>query len=326
MGFPASWIAEASAHAARVDLLFICVTVLVFSLAAPAFILSIAFTIKYRRGKPANRKHAPNRNVWLEASWTMVPFLLLIVFFVWSAKLFVELHEPPANALEIDVVAKQWMWKFQHPGGQAEINELHVPVGRAVKLTMASEDVIHSLFIPALRIKQDVVPGRYTTMWFTADRPGRYELTCSQFCGTDHAIMGGHFIVMTPADYARWLDRPGVDDSLAAQGADLFRSRGCSGCHGPSATVHAPPLEGLFGGPVPLQNGQIVTADEQYIRDSILLPQKQIAAGYPAIMPTFQNVLSEDEVLKLVAYVESLGGMRPKGQHPKDQRPKEGQP
>lgn len=314
MGFPESWAGEASAHAGQVDLLFLSVTVLVLALSAPAFVLSIYFTIKYRRGKPANRKHAPNRNVLLEVSWTLIPFVLLIVFFIWSTRLFVDLHEPPANALKIDVIAKQWMWKFQHSGGQGEINELHVPVGEPVELTMASEDVIHSLFVPALRIKQDVVPGRYTTMWFTADKPGRYELTCAQFCGTDHAVMGGHLIVMAPADYARWLDRPGVDDSLAAQGARLFRSRGCSGCHGAAATVHAPPLEGLFGGPVPLQSGEIVTADEEYIRDSILLPQKQIAAGYPAIMPTYQNVLSEDEVLKLVAYVESLGGTRPKDQ------------
>jgi cytochrome c oxidase subunit 2 len=321
MGFPASWASEASAHAHQVDLLFASAAALTLALAAPAFLLSIVFAVKYRRGKPANRRHPPNRIVWLEVSWALVPFLVLIALYAWSAHLFVDLHEPPANALVIDVVAKQWMWKFQHPGGQAEINELHVPIGQPVKLVMASEDVVHSLFIPALRIKQDVVPGRYTSMWFTADRPGRYRLTCSQFCGTDHAIMGGYFIAMRPEDYAHWLDRPSVDDSLAAQGARLFRSRGCSGCHGPSATVHAPPLEGLFGGPVPLQNGQIVTADEQYIRDSILLPQKQIAAGYPPIMPTFQNVLSEDEVLKLVAYVESLGGQRPKSQHPGNGQP-----
>jgi cytochrome c oxidase subunit 2 len=218
------------------------------------------------------------------------------------------LHRPPANALEIQVVAKQWMWKFQHPGGQREINELHVPVGRPVLLTMASQDVIHSLYIPALRLKQDVVPGRYTTMWFTADSIGTYALRCAQFCGTDHSTMGGHFVALAPSDYVRWLEQSGNDDSLAAQGARLFRSRGCSGCHGPSSTVKAPRLEGLFGREVPLADGSIVSADSQYIRDSILLPHAKVAAGYPDIMPTFQNVLGEEDVLKLVAYIKSLAG------------------
>ena len=198
------------------------------------------------------------------------------------------------------------MWKFQHPGGQREINELHVPVGEPVKLTMASQDVIHSLFIPALRVKQDLVPGRYTTLWFNADKPGDYWLTCAEFCGTNHSVMGGRFIVMSPGDYQKWLQQSGVDQSIAAQGAVLFRTHGCSGCHAPGATVHAPPLEGLYGRSVALEDGTTVKADDQYIRDSILLPQAQITAGYPHIMPTYQNVLGEDEVLKLVAYIKSL--------------------
>jgi cytochrome c oxidase subunit 2 len=280
-------------------------------LSAPVFILMLVFALKYRRGRTANRKHRTDRSVGLETSWAVVPFVLLLVFYVWATWLFVELHNPPDGALEINVVAKQWMWKFQHPGGQREIDTLHVPIDTPVKLTMASQDVIHSLFIPALRIKQDVVPDRYTTLWFTADRPGEWRLECAEFCGTNHSVMGGRFVTMSQQAYADWLRTADVDATLAAAGAALFRARGCSGCHGPAATVHAPPLEGLYGAPVPLADGTIVTADEQYIRDSILLPQKQIAAGYPRIMPTFANQLGEEDVLKLVAYVKSLANEAP---------------
>lgn len=302
------WAGEASHHAQSVDHLMEAFALLSVMLSAPVFVLMAWFAVKYRRGKTANRKHAVNRNVVLEVSWAAIPFVLILGFYVWATQLFIELYHPPGNALEIDVVAKQWMWKFQHPGGQREIDELHVPAGQPVKLVMASQDVIHSLYVPALRLKQDVVPGRYTTMWFTADKPGRYALTCAEFCGANHSVMGGDLVVMAAADYAKWLDSANVDMSLADAGKALFRSRGCSGCHGPSATVHAPSLAGLYGHQVPLENGQMVTADDQYIRDSILLPQAQIAAGYPHIMPTYKNVLSEDEVLKLVAYIKSLEG------------------
>jgi cytochrome c oxidase subunit 2 len=305
------WPLEASAHSGEVDRLVIGLVILSILLSAPVFILMAAFAVKYRRGRTADRRHRIDHNMALEVSWAVIPFLLLLVFYTWSTELFLELRHPPADALEIDVVAKQWMWKFQHPGGQREINDLHVPLNRAVKLVMASQDVIHSLFVPALRLKQDVVPGRYTTLWFKADKTGSYPLRCSQFCGTDHSLMGGHLYVLSASDYARWLEQSKVDGSLAAQGATLFRDRGCSGCHGAASTVKAPSLNGLFGRPVPLENGQVVTADEQYIRDSILLPQSQIAAGYPHIMPTFQNVLSEDDVLKLVAYIKSLATLTP---------------
>jgi cytochrome c oxidase subunit 2 len=297
---------EASAYSSQVDRLTMLMIVLSASLSAPVFILMAYFAVKYRRGKPADRKHAANRNVWLEISWSIIPFLALIGFYLWSTDLFARLYHPPTDALEIDVVAKQWMWKFQHPEGQGEINELHVPVDEPVKLVMASQDVIHSLYLPALRIKQDVVPGRYTTEWFTASKPGTYALACAEFCGANHSEMGGRIIVMTRADYARWLGRSSVENSLATAGAALFRARGCSGCHDPGATVHAPRLAGIYGKPVPLQSGEIVVAGDQYIRDSILLPQSQIAAGYPPIMPTFQNVLSEDDVLKIIAYIKSL--------------------
>ena len=213
---------------------------------------------------------------------------------------------PPAGALEIDVLAKQWMWQFEHPGGQREINELHVPAHQPVKLSMISLDVIHSLYFPALRIKQDVLPGRYTTLWFDADRPGTYHLFCAELCGTGHSEMGGQLVIMTPAAYEAWLERTPSDLSLAAKGADLFRSLGCSGCHVNSKAVHAPPLEGVFGSPVPLASGEVVLADEAYLRDSILLPKKAVVAGYEPIMPSFQNRLSEDQLLQLIAYLKSL--------------------
>lgn len=305
------WPPEASAYAARIDLLLGGFTVLIVLLSAPVFVLIVVFALKYRRGRPANRRHAVDRNVGLETSWALVPFVLLLGFYVWATWLFVEFHDPPDGALEINVVAKQWMWKFQHAGGQREINTLHVPIGTPVKLTMASQDVIHSLYIPALRIKQDVVPGRYTSLWFTADRAGTWKLECAEFCGTNHSEMGGRFITMTQEAYAGWLRTSGTDATLAAAGAALFRERGCSGCHAASAKVHAPPLQGLYGATVPLDDGTTVIADDQYIRDSILLPQKQIAAGYPRIMPTFANQLGEDEVLKLVAYVKSLAAETP---------------
>ncbi|MGE0717110.1 MAG: cytochrome c oxidase subunit II [Alphaproteobacteria bacterium] len=299
-------VVAASAHARSVDVLMIGFMALVVLLSAPVFVLLVVFAVKYRRGKPAYRAHPVNRNVWLETSWAVIPFILTVVFFAWATKLYADLFHPPADALRIDVVAKQWMWKFQHRGGQRELNELHVPAGEPVALTMASQDVIHSLYIPALRVKQDVVPGRYTTLWFQADVPGVYRLTCAEFCGTDHSVMGGHVVVLSRSDFARWLAEAGVDRSLAAEGAALFVARGCSGCHGAASTVHAPSLAGLYGGPVPLEDGRTVVADDQYIRDSILLPQSQIAAGYPHIMPTYANVLGEEDVLKLVAYIRSL--------------------
>jgi cytochrome c oxidase subunit 2 len=307
----ALWPAQASAHAAAVDSLLICFTVLIAVLSAPVFFLIVAFAIKYRRGRRADRSHPVNRNVWLEISWSAIPFCLILIFFVWSSSLYFNLHRPPAGALEINVVAKQWMWKFQHSGGQGEIADLHVPVGEPVKLTMTSEDVIHSLFLPALRLKQDVLPGRYTEVWFIADKPGQYKIECTQFCGTDHAVMGGQLFLLSGQDYARWLEGSTVDGTLLAQGATLFRTLGCSGCHSAGASVRAPLLNGLAGRPVHLTTGEVVVADDQYIRDSILLPNAQIAAGYAPLMPTFQNVIGEDDLVKLIAYIKSLKADQP---------------
>jgi cytochrome c oxidase subunit II len=300
------WPPAISAHASAVDLMALGFTGVVLLFSAPVFVLLVYFSIKYRRGSKANRLHRPKGNVWLESSWMVIPFLPVLGFFIWSAWMYVDLASPPDGALEIDVVAKQWMWKFQHPGGQREIDMLHVPIGQPVKLKMISQDVIHSLYLPALRIKQDVLPDRYTSLWFRADRTGTFRLHCAEFCGTDHSLMGGAIVVMTPSDYAAWLRQSETDQTIAAAGEELYRRYGCSGCHGASATVHAPPLAGLYGRPVPLSDGSVVIADDRYIRDSILLPQRQTAAGYPRIMPSFQNLLGEEDLLKIIAYIKSL--------------------
>ena len=194
----------------------------------------------------------------MEIAWTLTPLAIFLAMFVWAANLYYEHATPPDDAMDVYVVGKQWMWKLQHASGRREINELHVPLGRPVKLVMTSQDVIHDFFVPAFRIKQDVLPGRYTTLWFTATRHGDYHLFCAQYCGTDHSRMIGRVIVMAPAAFAEWLASGNGPPTMAAQGAALFRQYGCSGCHGANATVHAPQLEGLFGRPVQLADGSTV--------------------------------------------------------------------
>jgi cytochrome c oxidase subunit 2 len=271
----------------------------------------IYFLFKYRRGKKADR--SPNRlpTIAIEITWTIIPVIVFTGLFAWGANQYFTIERPPPDAMEINVVGKQWMWKIQHPEGNREIDELHVPVGRNIKLTLASQDVIHSFFLPAFRIKQDVVPGRYTTEWFNADKIGTYYLFCSEYCGTHHSAMKGKVIVMSPADYEQWLIKGAPASTLAQSGAKLYRELGCSGCHESSTIVHAPPLAGVFGKPVPLQNGQFVAADEGYLRDSILLPARDIAAGYTNDMPSFQGRVSEEELLELIAYLRSLGNQSP---------------
>jgi len=305
------WPVAASAHADKVDVLMATFSLLIFFLTAPVFILIVVFAVRYRRGSPADRSRRPSGNVWMETSWAVIPFFLILVFFAYAAFLYLDLGRPPADALVIDVVAKQWMWKFEHPEGQREIDDLHVPAGRDVRLNMTSEDVIHSFFVPALRIKQDVLPGRYTSLWFNADRPGVYDLRCSQFCGMDHSLMIGRVFVLSQADYAGWLQRSGASTDLAGQGKVLFDNLGCSGCHDSQSAVRAPTLAGLYGHPVPLEGGRVVTADDQYLRDSILDPNRDVAAGYQPVMPTYAGQISEDDLLKLIAYLKSLAAPSP---------------
>ena len=306
---------EASTLAPRVDLLLYAVTAVTGAVALAIFVTMIFFGIRYRAGSPARRiedvaaaqVRARRR---IEVAWILLPLALFIASFAFAARLYMARAAVPPDAMEIFVVAKQWMWELQHSGGQREINELHVPRGRPVRLVMTSQDVIHSFFVPAFRLKQDVLPGRYTDMWFTATRSGRFHLFCAEYCGTDHATMGGDIVVMEPAEFARWLEAHRGPDDMASRGAALFRQLGCSGCHGANASVHAPDLAGLFGRPVPLADGTTVIADERYVRDSILLPRSQVAAGYAPIMPSFAGQVSEDEILDLVAYIQSLAPAR----------------
>jgi cytochrome c oxidase subunit II len=307
------WPVRASRYAGEVDFLFISLLIVTVLTVGLVMFLLVLFATKYRHGSNAIRNE-PTEKTWRwEVAWTAVTLLIFVGLAAWGASIYVRLYNPPADALQIFVVGKQWMWKAQHPGGQREINELHVPAGQDVRLVMASQDVIHSFYIPALRIKQDVVPGRYETMWFRADRPGRYHIFCAEYCGTDHAHMGGWLTVLNPREYADWLRQEGGQQTLAQQGQDLFRKYGCSGCHNPGGTVRAPRLEGVYGSPVPLSDGTVVIADERYVRDSILEPKAQVAAGYAPVMPTFAGQLSEDDLAKLVAYIQSIGPSKPEG-------------
>jgi cytochrome c oxidase subunit 2 len=301
---------QASTMARYVDFLYfallgICGTVLVGLLLVILF-----FLFKYRRGKPAQRARSPLPTTPFELTWTFIPLLVFMGLFTWGAVIYNEQQTIPPAALEINVVGKQWMWKLQHPTGQREINELHVPVGHVVKLILASQDVIHSFYIPAFRIKQDVVPGRFTTEWFKATKPGIYHIFCAEYCGKDHSHMRGRVIVMDPAEYQDWLTR-GKESPLAQAGENLFRSLGCSGCHMGSAVVRAPPLQGLYGHAVPLQSGRVIVADDAYLRDSILLPERDIAAGYQPVMPSYQNRISEEDLFLLISYLKSLGSQAP---------------
>ncbi len=296
----------ASDIAHRVDALFLFMLILTGAVAIGIASLILAFSVHYRRGARVDRSAAPAGHRVLEYSWTAIPLAIFIGLFVWGAILYTSFYEPAPAAMPVYVVAKQWMWKLEHSNGRREIDELHLPLGRPVRLILASQDVIHSFYVPAFRIKQDLVPGRYTSIGFTPTELGSFRLDCAEYCGTDHARMGGRIVVMQPAEFERWLSE-GAATGMAAHGFELFRTLGCSGCHGANSTVHAPHLEGLFGRVVHLQDGRTRIADEQYVRDSILLPAKDVVAGFAPIMPSFQGQASEEDLMDLIAYVRSIG-------------------
>ncbi|MEO8078093.1 MAG: cytochrome c oxidase subunit II [Acidobacteriota bacterium] len=302
---------QASVQAGQVDgiYFFMLAVTAFFSLLIAALVA--VFAVKYRRRHKDEVGVPIHGSLALELLWTIIPFLITMVMFGWGAKVFFDLSRPPAGAMEIYIVGKQWMWKAQHMEGQREINELHVPVGRPVKLIMGSEDVIHSFFIPAFRVKADVVPGRYNHMWFTATVPGTYHLFCTQYCGTKHSAMIGSVIAMEPTDFQAWLGGGNASESPAAAGEKLFQDLACITCHTGDAQARAPQLRGVFGTTVTLQNGQKVVADEAYIRESIFLPQAKVVEGFQPIMPTFQGLVSEEQLLQLIAYIKSLGGPAP---------------
>ncbi len=297
----------ASDYAVHVDRLFNLLSVISGLVALIVSALIVVFLARFHRGSRARRGQVPERvDREVEIGWTSATLFTFLFIFWWAASNQIAALTPPENALEIHVVAKQWMWRFQHPSGAREINELHVPANTDVRLAMTSEDVIHDLYLPALRLKQDVLPDRYTYVWFKANKTGTFHLTCAEFCGTNHSVMAGRLVVVPPTEYARWTAAQPQGDDLAHQGEALFRSLGCSGCHAPGSAVHAPDLHAVYGHAVHLADGRTVIADEAYLRDSILLPNKDVVAGFAPIMPSFAGVASEAQIVALLAYVKSL--------------------
>jgi cytochrome c oxidase subunit 2 len=297
---------QASTIAPQVDALYLFLVGVTFLFTAAIAAAILYFIVRYRRRAPEQRGARVEGSIGLEIAWIAIPFLIAMAMFVWGSALYVRMHRPPENAIEIRAIGKQWMWKFQHTGGQREINTLTVPLGRPVKLLLTSQDVIHSFFVPAFRVKMDVVPGRTTMVWFEATKAGRYHLFCAEYCGTQHSGMIGQVVVLEPVQYQAWL-AGGPSESLAQLGQKLFRNLGCDTCHLADRQGLGPMLVGLFGTPVRLQTGQTVVADEDYIRESILNPAAKVVAGFQPIMPTFRGRLSEEQLIQLVAYIRSLG-------------------
>ncbi len=308
------WLPAASQNAAEIDRLLWALLLLSLAVLALVFGLLFRYVVKYRASSTLDRGTVAQKTWRFEVAWTAATLAVFFGLFVWGADLYVRLSEPPRDALKIYVIAKQWMWKVEHAGGQREINALHLPVGRPIELVMTSEDVIHDFSVPAFRIKHDVLPGRYETLWFTATQPGDYHLFCTQFCGLDHSKMVGEIVVLPAAQFGRWLMQNGGSGTLAEEGKVLYRRYGCSGCHGGAgeggtqsgSTVRAPALAGLYGSPVPLSDGSVVRADERYLHDSILWPDRQVVAGFAPSMPSFEGQMGEEEVLKIVAYIQSI--------------------
>jgi cytochrome c oxidase subunit 2 len=294
----------ASDMAHRVDLLFYSMVALTGIVALGIFVLMIYFCVRYRAGSSADRSNVPPRKKWLEIGWIFTPLAIFLGIFVWAAVVYAAFYAGrPGDAMTVFVVGKQWMWKVEHENGRREIDELHLPLGQPVRIVLSTEDVIHSFYVPAFRVKQDAVPGRYTSIRFTPTREGEYWLHCAEYCGTDHARMGGRVVVMAPAAFSQWLQEGNQNPSLAAQGFELFRQLGCSGCH-VNSTVHAPDLRGVYGRVVHLSDGRTVVADEAYLRDSILLPKRDVVAGYEPIMPSFQGQVDEGQLNALITYLK----------------------
>src|SRR5258706_15942478 len=298
---------RASEMARDIDLLFFATLGVTIFFSALIAALIFFFAIRYRRRSDrAVGEELHGNTMLLEATWIIVPLVLSLAIFAWGARIYFAAGRPPADAKQFYVVGKQWMWKVEHPSGKREINELHVPRGQPVKLKMTSEDVIHSFFVPAMRVKADVVPGRYTTLWFSPDTVGVYHLFCSQYCGTEHSHMVGRLIVMDPADYETWLTGGGAGAQGVASGEELFVSKACNTCHRVDSTARAPMLWGLFGKTVVLHDGQTTVADETYIRESILNPAAKVVTGYQPIMPTYRGQVNEEEIIQLIRYIQSM--------------------
>jgi cytochrome c oxidase subunit 2 len=297
--------AEASTIAPYADALYfflLAITVIGLVLVG---VLVFGFSIRYRKAKSPVATQVEGSTL-LEATWTIIPLALFMVTWIWGALLYFRIYNPPTNAMNIYVVGKQWMWKAEHEGGQHEINALHVPTGRAVQLTLISQDVFHSFSIPDFRIKREVIPGRYSTVWFQATTPGTYHIFCTQYCGTNHSAMIGEVTVLSPEDYQKWTQESTSGTSLAQNGERLFASMGCNACHSGSAAARGPNLAGVYGSKLQLTSGSEVLVNDAYLRDAILNPSQHVTAGYAPIMPTYQGQVSEDGLIDLVEYIKNM--------------------
>lgn len=306
---------SASSVSPQVDALFFAWSAVSIFFSLLIAVLIIYFMAKYRRRAPDEVGLPERAPVWLETAWSLIPLAIMLAMFVWGTKVFINIYRPPVDAVEYYSIGRQWMWKFQHPTGQREINTLHIPAGQPIKLLLQSEDVIHSFFVPAFRVKQDAVPGRYTAIWFQATKPGVYHMFCTEYCGGEHSKMIGSVVVMEPRQYEEWLSGGPAGRSVVASGAELFQQLACQTCHragtavsGGAALARGPSLEGLFGNQVRLQDGQTVVADENYLRESILNPMAKVVAGWQPIMPTYQGQVTEEQLTQLISYIRSLGG------------------
>jgi cytochrome c oxidase subunit 2 len=297
---------QASTLAPQVDQLYWFIIGVTAFFGILTSVLVVYFAVKYRTNDPLAVGAPITGSIPLELAWSIIPFLISVVIFAWASQVFFDIYRPPDQTLDIYSTGKRWMWRFQHLDGKSEINELHVPVGRAVKVTFTSEDVLHSLYFPAFRTKADAIPGRYSTVWFNATKVGEYPIYCAEYCGTRHSGMIGKVHVMEPAAYQAWLSGAGGGGSMASRGERLFSELACNTCHLTDGSGRGPSLANKFGTQEQLANGSVVNVDETYVRESILTPQRKLVAGYQAVMPTFQGLVNEESVMALIEYVKSL--------------------
>ena len=311
-----SWLPEeASNLAGKVDNVLLVVTVVSVFFFLLISVFLVYYALKYRRRSEDDHTPYITGNIVIEVIWTVVPSILLMVFFAWGYIEFVHMKTPPQDATEVNVTARQWMWEFEYYDGKKTINELYVQKDRPVRMVMQSEDVIHSFFVPAFRVKQDVLPGRYTQLWFTPTKAGDFDLFCAEYCGTGHSQMRATVHVLSPEAFSRWMNKGkgGTEEAQAAElspqerGKKVYQEKGCSACHSVDGSpIVGPTFKGLFGHKVELESGETITADENYIRHSILEPQAQIVKGYQPVMPSFKGKLTDKEITGVIEYIKSL--------------------
>jgi cytochrome c oxidase subunit 2 len=296
---------EASTIAPYADALYFALVGMTITGLVLVMTMVLFFSLRYRKDRHPEAVQIEGSTL-LEATWTLIPLGIFLVFFVWGALLYFRVFNPPPNSMNVYVVGKQWMWKVEHPGGQHEIDALHVPEGVPIQVTLISQDVFHSFSIPAFRVKREAIPGRYTTVYFEATKPGKYHLFCTQYCGTDHSAMIGWVYVMTPADYSKWEASNTSGASLAQNGERLFAVMGCNTCHTGTAQARGPNLYGLYNTRVRMNDGSTMVANEAYLREKILNPSLHVPAGFVPIMPNYQGQISEEALIDLVEYIKSL--------------------